>query len=160
MRLFQLTQIRFGQLQFTQMFITYANLNEPRLPYPDISNSTQVWIKLFQLSKFDWGSWNLPKYFWLYPNFNGAFVCYPIGMKLFEIAQNWIKLFEVSQTGMKLFHLVQIRMELMPFAESWFSVLEFTQIFPIYGNVSNFTQWMKLFQFAQIWLRLLKLKWF
>jgi len=34
---------------------------------------------------------------------------------------------------------------------------EFTQIFTIYGNISDFTQiWMKLSQFAQISLRLLK----
>jgi len=50
---FQLTQIRFGLLQFTQMFITYANLNEPLLLHPDLSNSTQVRVKLFQLPKFD-----------------------------------------------------------------------------------------------------------
>jgi len=42
MRLFQLTQIRFGLLQFTQMFITYENLNEPLLLYLDISSNTQV----------------------------------------------------------------------------------------------------------------------
>jgi len=31
----------------------YANLNEPLLLYPDLSNSTQVRMKLFQLPKFD-----------------------------------------------------------------------------------------------------------
>jgi len=37
------------------------------------------------------------------------------------------------------------------------SLYYFTQIFPIYGNISNFTQiWMKLSQFTQISLRLLK----
>jgi len=37
------------------------------------------------------------------------------------------------------------------------SLLEFTQIFPIYENIFNFAQiWMKLSQFAQISLRLLK----
>jgi len=39
------------------------------------------------------------------------------------------------------------------------SLLEFrsTQIFPIYGHISNFTQiWMKLSQFTQISWRLLK----
>ena len=41
---------------------------------------------------------------------------------------------------MKLFHLAQIWMEPLPFAQSWSSLLEFTQIFPIYGNISNFTQ--------------------
>ena len=54
-----------------------------------------------------------------------------------------------------------IWMELLLFDQSWFS-LEVIQIFPIYGNISNFTQiWMKLSQFAQISLRLLNLpKWF
>jgi len=63
---------------------------------------------------------------------------------------------------MKMFHLPQIWMELLPFGQSWFNLLEFTQIFPIYGNISNSTQiWIKLSQFAQISLRLLNLpKWF
>jgi len=48
-------------------------------------------------------------------------------------------------------------MELRLFVQSWFSLLEFTQIFPIYGNIFNFTQiWMKLSQFAQISSRLFK----
>jgi len=48
-------------------------------------------------------------------------------------------------------------MELLLFGQSWFSLLEFTQIFPIYGNIFDFTQiWMKLSQFAEISLRLLK----
>jgi len=35
-------------------------------------------------------------------------------------------------------------MELLLFGQSWFSLLEFTQIFPIYGNIFYFTQiWMK-----------------
>ena len=43
------------------------------------------------------------------------------------------------------------------FEKHWFNPLEFTQIFPVYGNIFNFTQiWMKLSQFAQISLRLLK----
>jgi len=34
--------------------------------------------------------------------------------------------------------------ELLLFGQSWFSQLEFIQIFPIYGNIFNFTQiWMK-----------------
>ena len=74
-----------------------------------------------------------------------------IGMKLFEVTQNWM-----------MFHLARSWMELLLFGQSQFSRLEFTQIFPIYGNIFNFTQiWMKLSQFAQISLRLLKLpKWF
>ena len=56
-----------------------------------------------------------------------------------------------------MFHLARIWMELLLFARSWFSLLEFIQIFPIYGNIFNFTQiWMKLSQLAQIWLWLLK----
>jgi len=31
-------------------------------------------------------------------------------------------------------------MELLLFDQSWSSLLEFTQIFPIYGNIFNFTQ--------------------
>ena len=42
-------------------------------------------------------------------------------------------------------------MELLPLAESWFSVLEFTLISPIYENIYNFTQTlMKLLLFAQM----------
>jgi len=74
-------------------------------------------------------------------------------------------------------------MELLLFGQSWFRLLEFTQIFPIYGNIFNilnwqnliwlmdftqvfpinlnvfvFTQaWLKLFSFAQIYLKLLDL---
>jgi len=45
-------------------------------------------------------------------------------------------------------------MELVLFIQSWFSLLEFTPIFPIYGNIFNFAQiWMKLSEFAQISLR-------
>jgi len=40
---------------------------------------------------------------------------------------------------MKMFRL-EIWMELLPFNQSWVSLLKFTQIFPIYGNISNFTQ--------------------
>ena len=48
-------------------------------------------------------------------------------------------------------------MKLLLFVQGWFNMLKFTQIFPIYGNIFNFTQiWMKLSQFAQISLRLLK----
>ena len=53
--------------------------------------------------------------------------------------------------------LAQIWMELSLFGQSWFSLLEFTQIFPIYGNIFNFTQiWMKYSQFTQISLGLFK----
>ena len=56
-----------------------------------------------------------------------------------------------------MFHLARIWMELLLFGQSWFSLLEFTQIFQISGNIFNFTQiWMKQFQFAQISSRLLK----
>jgi len=41
---------------------------------------------------------------------------------------------------MKMFHLAQIWMELLPFGQSLISLLDFTQIFPIYGNISNFSQ--------------------
>jgi len=45
---------------------------------------------------------------------------------------------------MKMFHLARIWMELFLFGQSWFSLLEFTQIFPTDGNIFNFTQiWMK-----------------
>ena len=42
MMLFQITLMWLWLLQFTQMFITYANLNEPIPLNPDHSNSTQV----------------------------------------------------------------------------------------------------------------------
>jgi len=83
-----------------------------------------------------WGCWNLPKCFRYSPNFNEALIHYPIKMKQLE----------VTQSVMKLFHMAQTWMELLPLAVSSFSVLEFTLIPPIYGNISNFTQtWMKLF---------------
>ena len=64
--------------------------------------------------------------------------------KLFEVPQKWIKLFEITQNLIKMFHLARILMELLLFGPSWFSLLEFTQVFPIYGNIFNFTQiWMK-----------------
>jgi len=45
---------------------------------------------------------------------------------------------------MKMFHFVRIWMELLLFDQSWFSLLEFTQIFPIDGNIFSITQiWMK-----------------
>jgi len=48
-------------------------------------------------------------------------------------------------------------MELLLCDQNWFSLLEFTQIFPIYENIFNFTQfWMKYSQYAQTSLRLLK----
>jgi len=55
--------------------------------------------------------------------------------KLFEVPQKWKKLFEVTQNWSKMFHLARIRMELVLFGQSWFGLLEFTQIFPIYGNI-------------------------
>ena len=65
-------------------------------------------------------------------------------MELFYIAHLWTRLFEVTQNWIKMFHLAWIRMELLLFGQSWFSLLEFIQIFPIYGNILNFTQiWMK-----------------
>ena len=44
-----------------------------------------------------------------------------------------------------MFQLGRIWMELLLFGgESWFSLLEFAQIFQTYGNIFNFTQiWMK-----------------
>ena len=106
MRLFQLAQIWFGLLQFTQMYTIYANLNEPLELYPDLSNSTQVGMKLFQLSKLYWVCWN-------YSNVSNS-------------VQMWMC---ITQTGMKLFHFAQIWMELLLFAEILFSVLEFTKLF-------------------------------
>jgi len=61
-----------------------------------------------------------------------------------EVSQKWIKLFEVTQNWIKMFPLARISMELLLLGQSWFSLLEFTQIFPIYGNIFNFTQiWTK-----------------
>jgi len=57
----------------------------------------------------------------LIANLNEVFVFYQNEMKLFEVTQNWM-----------MFHLAQIWIELLPFGQNWFSLLEFTQIFPIY----------------------------
>ena len=40
-----------------------CNLNDTLPICPDGSNCTQVWMKLFQLPKYDQGCWNLPKCF-------------------------------------------------------------------------------------------------
>jgi len=133
MRLFQLTQVWFGLLQFTQMFM-------------------QIWMNLFYFTqifpivpKFEWNCFNCPNSIEafgiypnvsvLYPNYIEAFVYYPIGIKMFEVDQNWIKLFEVTQIGMKLFHLAQIWMELMPFRKVDF----------VCWNLPKFFQFMEIF---------------
>jgi len=38
-----------------------------------------------------------------------------------------------------MFQLARILMELLLFGKNWFGLLEFTHIFPIYGNIFNFT---------------------
>jgi len=143
MRLFQLAQIWFGLLEFTQMFIMYANRNKFFLIYPDGSTVPKL---LFQLPKFR-TCWNLTKCFYFYPNEKwSSSILTKFDWSWFEVAQNKIKLFEVPQTWMKMFHLAQLWKELLPFAKGWFSLFEFTKIFPIYGKISNFTKiWMKLF---------------
>ena len=74
-------------------------------------------------------------------------------MKWLYIIQIEMKLFQFPKMNKAVWSypklnkdvlLVQIWMELSLFGQSWFSLLEFTQIFPIYGNIFNFTQiWMK-----------------
>jgi len=51
-----------------------------------------------------------------------------IGMKLFEVPQNWIKLSEVTQNLIKMFNLAQIWMEL--------ARVDFLSV-GIYPNFSN-----------------------
>jgi len=46
-KLFQLAQFWFGRLRFAQIFIIYANLNDTLPIWPDVSNCTQAWMKLF-----------------------------------------------------------------------------------------------------------------
>jgi len=65
------------------MFRIYTNLNEPLLIYQDGSSSTQIWMKLF-----NWGCWNVAKFFHLNPNFSKAVV---------YITHNWMNLFEVTE---------------------------------------------------------------
>jgi len=124
---FQLTQMWFGLLQFIQIFMTYANLNAPLLLPPDLSNSrlSQVWMKLFQLPKFDRGCWNLPKCFWLYPISMKRLFITQIGMTLFEVAQNLIKLFEVIQF--------------------WIEQLLFAKFDLVCSNLPKFFQFMEIF---------------
>jgi len=140
-------------------YISYANLKETLQICPDGSNCTQVWIKLFQLPKYDCCCWNLPQRLKLYVNLNKDPVYYPDWNEAVWSFQNWMKLFDVTQNWTKMFHWAHIWMELLPFGQSWLSLLEFrpTQFFPIYGNISSFTQiWIKLSQFTQISSRLLK----
>jgi len=74
---------------------------------------------------------------------------------------------------MKMFHFAQILMELLPFGQSWFSLLEFTQIcsnlwkhFQLHPNLNeaflyclNFMQLSKIYpndsDVIQIWIKLL-----
>jgi len=59
-----------------------------------------------------------------------------IGIKLFEVTQNWRKIFHLARSWIEL---------------SVSSFPGFTQVFPVYLNVFAFTQvWLKLFSFVQI----------
>jgi len=163
-------------------FLVYPNLNEvvsigsnliwtvvicPNIYY--ISHM-QIWKKLFKfiqmvsiVPKFEWSCLNYQSMFeavGICPNLNGVFVYYPNWNEALWSFQNWLKLFEVTQKWTKMFHLAQIWMELLPFRQSWLSLLEFrpTQIFPIYGNISDFTQiWMKLSQIYSNFIEIVKI---
>jgi len=77
-----------------------------------------------------------------YSNWNEAVWSSIKSKKLFEVPQKWIKLFGVTQ--IEDVPLGPDWIKLLLFGQSWFSLLEFTQIFSIYGNIFNFTQiWMK-----------------
>jgi len=156
-------------MQIWMRFYLYANLNETLPICPDGSNCTQVWMKLFQLP-------NVIEAVGIFPNVSNCrqistkhLYISLIRMKLFEVHKKWIKLFQVPQKWIKAVRSYPKLNEDVPlgpnfygatvllFDQCWFSLLEFTQIFPIYGNISNFTQvWMKLCQFSQTSLRLLK----
>jgi len=88
MRLLQLAQILLGLMEFFQMIIIYANLNEPLLIYPVGSNCNRVWIKLFHSPKFDWGCWNYPKVSNCIQILMRRLYITQIGMKLFAVTQN------------------------------------------------------------------------
>jgi len=69
--------------------------------------------------------------------------------------KSWLHLwFEVTQNWIKTFHLAEIWTELLLFGQSQFSLLEFTQIFPIYGNIlGNFKIYGKNPNFSNFWKR-------
>jgi len=86
MRLFQLVQIWLGLWEFIQMFIIYANLNEPQF--------TQM---VPNVPKFEWSCFNHPNWIevvGIYPNVSNSI---QISMKNLYIAQIRLKLFEVAQ---------------------------------------------------------------
>jgi len=82
------------------------------------------------LPKFGWSCFSRPNFY---------LGCWNL-LKYLKYMQICMTLFQFDQ----MFHLAWIWMELLLFSQSLFSLLEFTQIFPIYANIFNFTQiWMK-----------------
>ena len=141
---FKLARIWLVPLSFAQTFVIYANLNESFSICPDDSNCTQVWTKLFQLPKYDSGCWTLPKCFWLYANSKNLHNT-QIGMKLFEIHQNWVKLFEVPPKWIKLFEVTQHWMKMFCLTQLWMELLPFGQSRLVSWNLFKFFQFMETF---------------
>ena len=74
-------------------------------------------MKSFQVAQFDFGLLSFSQIFIIYANLNETPPIWP----------------DVS-----IFHLARIWMELLLFGQSWFSLLEFTQIFPIFQFLEKF----------------------
>ena len=93
---------------------------------------TQIWLWLLEFIQISM------KFLYTTQIWNEAIWGYP---KLNKAVWSYAKLIEAVPHGQSLNGDT-----VFPYAQSWFSLLEFTQIFPIYGDIFNFTQnWMKLF---------------
>jgi len=80
----------------------------------------------------------------MYANLNEVVVNYSNWNEAVSSSLKLKTLFEVTRNWIKMFRLDRIWMELLLLGQSSFSLMEFTQIFPSYGNIFNFTQiWMK-----------------
>ena len=115
---------------------------------PDGSNSTQVWMKLFQLP-------NIVEAVRIFPNVSNCMqistqhlYTTQIGMKLFEVHLKWIKLFELPQNWIKLFEVTQNWLKMLKIfhlAKFEWSYCYLTRVGLVCWNLSKFFQFMKTF---------------
>ena len=125
----------------------------------------QIWMTLFQFAqmvlivpKFEWSSSN-------YPNMIKAVGICPVFLNVCNFKWSGCILFKLEWSCLKL-PKIEWRCSTWP-EDEWSCCClsrvdlvcwKLLKLFPIHGNVFNFTQiWIKLSQFAQILLRLLKL---
>jgi len=127
MSLLQLSQSWFKLLQFFQIFITYANLKKTLPICPDVSNCSQVLMKLFQVPKC-LALLEFAQIFLIVCKFNRSARILP---NWNEVVWSSPKMNKANRSHPKLNEDVPLcpnLMELLPFGQTWFSLLEFTQI--------------------------------